>query len=82
MGNRLDWEKANRRDKKRKRPKGKSRRAKQEDHVRQQAMFQFVFKHQLACFKCGEQSSVSRWARTGFSKRGPWAMCDVCVKKR
>ena len=80
MAKRLDWEKAKRQE--RRRAKGKTRKSKRSDHDRQQAMHLFVFRHQLACFKCGESIKIVEWAKTGFSKRGPWAVCSSCVTEK
>ena len=80
MARHLDWEKANRDEKqKRNRPTG-SQRKKKLRHDRQVALLAFVEKHDLKCFKCG--SELAEWAKTGFSKRGPWAICVSCVNKR
>jgi hypothetical protein len=76
----LDWEKAKRREKNRNRPKGKTRKAKQLEHDRQQALAMFVFQHDIGCFNC--KAIEARWAKTGFSKRGPWAICKECIQKR
>jgi hypothetical protein len=74
----LDWEKAKRQEAVggRKRPKG-NRQARQAEHVRQMALVEFVTKHDLSCFKCGDQ--LNKWAKTGVSRRGPWAICVDCV---
>jgi hypothetical protein len=44
------------------------------------AMADFVEKHQLRCFNCGENEFHP--AKTGTSKRGPWAICITCVRKQ
>lgn len=78
---RLDWEKANRKE--RVRP-GKSKRAAKrgdraaQERIRQGVMMAFVAHHQLHCFKCG--AGHGPWGKTGLSKRGPWAICGNCVR--
>jgi hypothetical protein len=47
--------------------------------TRQAALEGFVQKHSLNCFKCHRKSGP--WARTGFGKRGPWAICRDCVRR-
>jgi len=76
---RLDWEKVRRESKVggRRRPRGVP--AKRVDKQIEMAMF--VKQHELACFKC-KRNDIFEWAKTGFSKRGPWAICGQCVKKR
>jgi hypothetical protein len=39
----------------------------------------FVLKHDIGCFKCKKKKA--RWAKTGISKRGPWAICGNCVSR-
>lgn len=80
MAKRLDWEKAKRNEKKRNRPNGSERRRKKMQAARQQALDKFVQEHMLTCFKC--HAIHAEWAKTGFSKRGPWAICANCVNKR
>jgi hypothetical protein len=46
--------------------------------LRQDAMLEFVARHDLACFKCGTYEG--EWAKTGVSGRGPWAICVNCVR--
>jgi hypothetical protein len=45
---------------------------------RQKALDAYVARHGLACFKCGTRKA--EWAKTGRSKRGPWAICAKCVR--
>lgn len=47
---------------------------------RQLAMIGFVDKHDLVCFVCHHDDN--EWARTGISKRGPWAICVPCIEAR
>jgi hypothetical protein len=42
------------------------------------ALADFAAKHELACFTCGSRSN--EWAKTGWSKRRPWAICVPCVR--
>ena len=70
---RLDWEKAA--PKRRRRPTG-SQRKRQSADVRRQALESFAMKHDLRCFRCRADHN---WAKTGISKRGPWAICVQCV---
>lgn len=44
----------------------------------QMALAKFVAAHDLSCFKCG--AVKAEWAKTGISKRGPWAICRHCVQ--
>ena len=44
---------------------------------RQFALAAFVQQHGLRCFKCG--ASEAEWAKTGISKKGPWAICVPCA---
>lgn len=74
----LDWENAKRRDKTRDAAAGKRRRRKSQ-HVRKGAMYEFAKKHGLNCFRCGAEQV--EWAKTGISKRGPWAICVACVSR-
>lgn len=46
--------------------------------LRQDAVAEYVAKHELACFKCGTREG--EWAKTGRSGRGPWAICADCVR--
>jgi hypothetical protein len=48
---------------------------------RQRALQEFVWKHDLSCFKCGSRGPIE-WAKTGISARGPWAICGPCANKR
>jgi len=48
--------------------------------TRQDALAAFVDQHDLSCFKCG--ATEAEWAKTGISKRGPWAICVTCVAGR
>ena len=68
----LDWSKA--KPKSAPEPRDKRR----ESALRQTAIAAFVSKHELACFKCG--SREGEWAKTGRSRRGPWAICAKCVR--
>lgn len=45
--------------------------------TRQAALAAFVEQHGLRCFKCG--AGDAEWAKTGISKRGPWAICVPCA---
>jgi len=45
--------------------------------LRQTAMADFVARHELACFKV--RVARSRVAKTGVSRRGPWALCVGCA---
>jgi hypothetical protein len=69
----MDWEKANRRE--RAQPAKPDTRKQQMQ--RQTALADFVAKHDVSCFKCGR--SDGPWAKTGVSRRGPWAICVECV---
>jgi len=78
----VDWQRARDRDLARKAanasppdPPTARRRAGQQD-----ALAAFVERHQLLCFKCGVEKA--EWAKTGVSKRGPWAICTSCVAER
>src|SRR5258708_21985469 len=48
--------------------------------AQQEAFAAFVERHDLRCFKCG--APKADWAKTGISKRGPWAICAPCVVGR
>lgn len=45
--------------------------------TRQTVIADFVREHGIGCFKCGQTSA--EWAKSGTSKRGPWAICTTCV---
>jgi hypothetical protein len=61
------------RDRRDRRPKG------QRPNIDRAAVLaDFAAKHELACFACGSRSN--EWAKTGWNKRGPWAICVPCVK--
>lgn len=75
----IDWEKANRQGKRR-RLSSYERRAKRNGEA-EVARFMFVKQHGLSCFVCGFDKS-ERWGKTGTSKRGPWAICSVCVRRQ
>jgi hypothetical protein len=77
---RLDWEKARDRDRGRatkQAPPGAG--AAKRRAARQDALAAFVEKHEIGCFKCG--AAKAEWAKTGISKRGPWAICARCVSE-
>jgi hypothetical protein len=74
---RLEWEKANRRE--RRRRQSGDQRAQKKGTVRQQVIADFVESHGIGCFKCG--APKAEWAKSGISKRGPWAICVPCVWK-
>jgi hypothetical protein len=72
--------------KKRRRLTGKARRWREYElasipHERARAYEHFVWKHKLACFACGN-TRPAVWAKTGWNRRGPWAVCLACVKRR
>lgn len=49
------------------------------DHSAFQAkLAAFVTEHNIGCFDCG--TTKAEWAKTGLSKRGPWAVCLSCVR--
>ena len=68
----LDWEKA------KPKPAQKPRDNRKAAMLRQEAMAEYVAKHELACFKCGTRQG--EWAKTGRSRSGPWAICANCVR--
>jgi len=70
---RLDWEKANRRERFRAEKPPLRRNA-----ARQKAIAAFVKQHDLTCFSCGDERA--EWAKSGISKRGPWVICVPCVQ--
>ena len=50
---------------------------------RQLKLWEYVRKHELRCFSCNrDRLDVQEWAKTGRNKKGPWAICLDCVKKR
>ena len=71
----MDWEKAKRREL----TPQPQRDTRKQQMQRQTAMAEFVAKHELACFKC--KSADGPWAKTGVSRRGPWAICVECVRE-
>lgn len=82
---RMEWEKAAARDRQERanQPLYKAKRDARRDktnEARRLAMAVFVDKHQLACFACGG-TAPREWAKTGVSRRGPWALCAACRKK-
>jgi hypothetical protein len=68
----LDWEKA------KPKPAPKPRDDRRAMMLRQTAMAKYVAEHDLACFKCGAREA--EWAKTGRSRRGPWAVVVNCVR--
>lgn len=78
MARRLDWDKA--KQPARRRPSGTKRTSLKQREQRMWAMVEFVQRHNISCFKCGSVSA--EWAKTGTSRRGPWAICVFCVSKR
>jgi hypothetical protein len=68
----LNWEKA----KPKQAPKPPDNR--KSAMLREEAMAEYVAKHDLVCFKCGTREA--EWAKTGRSGRGPWAICVNCVR--
>jgi hypothetical protein len=82
---RLDWQKAQERDRKREAKQAAAqmpgRAGARRQAARQAALTAFVQKHDIACFKCG--AKTAEWAKTGIHpKRGPWAICVPCVSRR
>jgi ribonuclease HI len=72
----LDWQRARQRDAAR--DASSEPKARQGGNgKRQAALAAFVEQHGLRCFKCGGEKV--KWAKTGLSKRGPWAICTDCV---
>lgn len=71
---RLDWEKARQRETRRAAPTSTG------GDRRQAAMTEYVWRHELSCFKCG--LDVGPWAKTGRSRRGPWVICAACVQEK
>ncbi len=47
--------------------------------IRQAAMTKYALDLGLACFVC-KDTQPTEWAKTGISKRGPWAICLDCVQ--
>lgn len=78
---RLDWEKAQERDRTREAKQAASppRAAVRQQAARQAALDAFVEEHGIGCFKCGVEKA--EWAKTGISKRGAWAICVRCVAR-
>ena len=72
----FDWQKAKERDAARD-ASVRANLRKGDSEKRQAALAAFVENHELSCFKCG--AGKARWAKTGVSKRGPWAICAYCV---
>lgn len=70
----LNWEKANRRERERKKIPPRPRRS---SARRQTVLDHFVQSHAIACFICG--ATKAQWAKTGISSKGPWAICSRCV---
>lgn len=68
----IDWEKAE------PKPPQQPRDNRKAAMHRQDAMADYVVKHDLACFKCGTREA--EWAKTGRSGRGPWAICVDCAR--
>ena len=84
MSRRLNWERAAARDRQRlsglrESSKKAKERAKRADDLAQQTRREFVEKHGVECFGPGPHSH--RIAKTGWSKRGPWAICASCVAR-
>jgi ribonuclease HI len=71
-----DWQKARERDAARRAFAGAKPRQ-GGSGKRQDALAAFVEKHGLRCFNCGAEKG--EWAKTGVSRRGPWAICTTCV---
>jgi hypothetical protein len=79
----LDWEGAKKRDALAKYPSAaKAEKGKKRAHRRQQAMQKFAAVRALACFVCGGSGPTVEWAKTGVSKRGPWALCADCARHK
>jgi hypothetical protein len=78
MARRLDWEKARRQELEQPRRRNRHASKVRAKARAQGARHEFVQKHGVGCFKCGTQAA--EWAKTGISKRGPWAICVPCVK--
>jgi hypothetical protein len=76
---RLDWDKARERDRVReaKQTAAPDQGGARRSAARQAALAEFVAKHEIACFKCGAEKA--EWAKTGISRRGPWAICVECA---
>jgi hypothetical protein len=79
---RLNWDKARERDRAREAKQtvvpdqGSTRRS----AAKQVALAAFVAEHEIACFKC--RAEKAEWAKTGISKRGPWAICAECASQQ
>ena len=81
----MNWDKAKRRDRQRieklrqqtDRATGRKR---QQDEVRQLALQRFAERNNISCFSCHSRDG-KRWAKSGFSKRGPWIVCVPCVAR-
>jgi hypothetical protein len=81
-GRRLDWEKANRRDRQRVAKLRDWKPPRQRDEDRQRALETFALKHDIGCFGCGGKGNEGkRWAKSGLNKRGPWIICVACVAR-
>jgi len=81
----FDWERANKRDRQRiETLRTESRKIRERRRTtlasRQESISDFVHRHQLKCFVCGAEQA--QWAKSGISKRGPWAICAACVAER
>lgn len=78
---RLNWDKARERDRvrKTKQPAASGQAGVRGRAARQAALAEFVAKHEIACFKCGAEKA--EWAKTGISRRGPWAICVQCASQ-
>jgi hypothetical protein len=72
---RLDWEKANRRERRR---KTGDQRTPKKNATKQKAIATFVATHEIGCFVCGD--THAEWAKSGINARGPWAICLPCVQ--
>lgn len=83
MSSGFKWERAAKRDKLKRYPKTEARDElrKRRAHKRQQTIQTFVRKHTLTCFVCGEGGPIE-WAKSGVSKRGPWALCARCAANK
>jgi hypothetical protein len=81
-GRRLDWEKANRRDRQRITKLRDWKPPRERDEDRQRALEAFALKHDIGCFACGGKGNEGkRWAKSDVSKRGPWIICVPCVAR-
>lgn len=78
MASGLNWEKASKQDRFGRSPTHKGMRR---QYALQQERSEFVREHGIQCFVCGAGPGAE-WASTGTSRRGPWAICLPCAKKR